>query len=148
MTWLVQLVTAGLSSLGFSILYNVRGRRLLIVTLGGLLTWGAYLALNLVLDNEAGRYFLAAVIATVYSELFARVCKTPTTSFLVPSIIPLIPGGLLYYTMQAAVGGDWDGFVTNGSRTIALAVSLAAGIRVVSSVRKMMTAAGRRRGKR
>ena len=88
------------------------------------------------------------MIATVYSELFARVCKTPTTSFLVPSIIPLIPGGLLYYTMQAAVGGDWDGFVTNGSRTIALAVSLAAGIMVVSSVRKMMTAAGRRRGKR
>ncbi len=148
MTWLMQLVTAALSSLGFSILYNVRGRRLLIVTLGGLLTWGSYLLLNLFLDNEAARYFLAAVIATLYSEIFARVCKTPTTSFLVPSIIPLIPGGLLYYTMQAAVGGQWESFVSNGSRTIALAVSLAAGVMVVSSVRKMITAAGRRRARR
>ena len=40
---LLQLITAALGSLGFSLIFNVRGRPLLFGALGGLIAWGVYL---------------------------------------------------------------------------------------------------------
>ena len=90
MTYTVQMVTAFLGSMGFSILFNIRRTKLLIAGFGGALSWGVYLLFGAVLDDGPLRCFLAAVSVTVYAEIFARVKKTPTTSFLVPSHPPII----------------------------------------------------------
>ena len=140
MTYAVQMVTAFLGSMGFSILFNIRRTKLLIAGFGGALSWGVYLLFGAVLDDGPLRCFLAAVCVTVYAEIFARVKKTPTTSFLVPGMIPLIPGGALYNTMQYAIAGNWEQFGTAASYTIRVALSLAAGIIVVSSVMRMVVA--------
>ena len=42
-TDVLQLVTAVLGSLGFSLIFNVRGKTLFWGALGGLLAWGSYL---------------------------------------------------------------------------------------------------------
>ncbi|MBQ1965266.1 MAG: threonine/serine exporter family protein, partial [Clostridia bacterium] len=39
---------------------------------------------------------------SVYAGIMARVLKTPATTFITTSLIPLIPGGSLYYTMAYA----------------------------------------------
>ena len=98
----IQILMGGLGTLGFNILFHIRGRKLLFATLGGVVSWAVFLALEPVLPGEGFRYFLAAAAVTVYGEVLARVMKTPTTTFLVPSIIPLIPGSALYYTMNYA----------------------------------------------
>ena len=95
MTELVQIITGFLGSIGFSILFNLRGRKLLIASLGGLLSWTVYVLLAPLFPDEATRYCLSSMCMTVYAEVFARVEKTPTTSFLVPAAIPLIPGRAL-----------------------------------------------------
>lgn len=103
MSGLIQVLTGCLGTLGFNILFNIRGKKLVLATLGGLISWAVFLALEPVFPSEAVRYFLSAAVITVYGELLARLEKTPTTTFLVPSIIPLIPGGALYYTMNYAL---------------------------------------------
>ena len=37
--------------------------------------------------------------------------KTPRTTFWIVNLIPLIPGGSLYYTMSSAVGSDFELFM-------------------------------------
>ena len=54
--------------------------------------------------------------------------KTPTTTFLVPSLIPLIPGGALYYTMNYALNEQWPAFADKAVYTLGLAAALALGI--------------------
>ena len=44
---LLQLITATMGALCFSLIFNVRGRQLIFTTLGGLLAWGSYLLLGL-----------------------------------------------------------------------------------------------------
>ena len=130
---LIQILMGGLGTLGFNILFHIRGRKLLLATLGGVISWTVFLLTAPVLPGEAARYFLAAVVITVYAEVFARLEKTPTTTFLVPSAVPLIPGSALYYTMNYALNRQWKAFGNQAFYTLELAVSLALGIIAVTT---------------
>ena len=134
MNYALQIITAFLGSLGFSVLFNIRRTKLLIAGLGGMLSWSVYLLLGLYFDSDPIRF------VTVYAEIFARIKKTPTTSYLVPAFIPLIPGGALYNTMKFALHNDWQSFGDTAVYTIQLALALSAGIIVVASVMRMVHA--------
>lgn len=123
MTYFIQILTGTLGAFGFAILYNLRGTKLLIATLGGALSWGTYLFFGIWFHSEPLRYFFAAIAVTIYAEIFARIKKTPTSTFLIVPMIPLIPGGVLYYTMSYALKNDWNNFVTSAFYTIKLAMS-------------------------
>ena len=138
MNYALQIITAFLGSLGFSVLFNIRRTKLLIAGLGGMLSWSVYLLLGIYFDSDPIRYFFAAIFVTVYAEIFARIKKTPTTSYLVPAFIPLIPGGALYNTMKFALHNDWQSFGDTAVYTIQLALALSAGIIVVASVMRMV----------
>ena len=75
--------------------------------------------------------FVASAFAAVYSEVLAFLKKAPTTLFVIPAVVPLIPGSTLYYTMNAVVNANTDGFSHYGSLTVQYALSIAAGISVV-----------------
>lgn len=134
MIYTTQIIMAFLGSLGFSILFNIRGKKLWYAAIGGMLSWVIYLFLQLWLNNEMSRFFISSLIVTIYSEAIARVEKTPTTTFLTSAVVPLIPGCSLYYTMSYAINGMLDKFVSSGIQTVGLSASIAAGIMAGSSV--------------
>ena len=88
MNYALQIITAFLGSLGFSVLFNIRRTKLLIAGLGGMLSWSVYLLLGLYFDSDPIRYFFAAIFVTVYAEIFARIKKTPTTPLFVSAVYP------------------------------------------------------------
>lgn len=135
---MIQILMAGLGTLGFNILFHIRGKKLLLATLGGVISWTVFLAFAPALPGEAARYFLAAAVITVYAEVFARLEKTPTTTFLVPSAVPLIPGSALYYTMNYALNRQWERFGNQAFYTLELAVSLALGIIAVTTASRLI----------
>ena len=68
----------------------------------------------------------------------ARVLKSPTTVFISPSLIPLVPGASLYYTMTSMFGGDLAVFVGKALSTLQLAAALAFGVIVSSAIMKFI----------
>ena len=136
----VQILMGTLGTLGFNILFNIRGRKLLLATLGGLISWSVFLALEPALPSEALRYLISSATITVYGELMARLEKTPTTTFLVPALIPLIPGSALYYTMNYALNEQWSRFAEQAFYTLQLALNLAVGIIAVTTTVRLLTA--------
>ncbi|MDE7054109.1 MAG: threonine/serine exporter family protein [Oscillospiraceae bacterium] len=125
---IMQLATAFLGSLGFALLFQVRRKRLLLASLGGLLAWGVYLLMGMATDQDVIRYFVASVALTVYAEILARLVKCPATLFIVTASIPLIPGGSLYRTMQHFMQNDLEAFSRQGLATVLLAVAIAVGM--------------------
>ena len=134
----VQILMGGLGTLGFNLLFHIRGRKLLLATLGGVISWAVFLALEFILPGEAIRYLIAAATVTVYGEILARIVKTPTTTFLVPSVIPLIPGSALYYTMNYALNRQWTAFAGQALYTLELGLSLALGIITVTTASRFI----------
>ena len=137
MSWsneIIQVIMALLGSIGFGILFNLRGRRLMLAGLGGMLGWIIYLILYRITGHEVVSYGLATVLTTLYSQAMACIVKSPATLFLVPSVVPMLPGGYLYYSMLYAVSGDWDNFLAEGVLTLSTAAAIAVGMMVGSSL--------------
>ena len=132
---IIHLVTAGFGALGFSLIFNVRRELLPAAAFGGLLDWGVYMMAEWFFGNGV---FLpsvvAAAFASIYAEAMARMEKTPATVFYIPALIPLIPGGSLYYTMSYAVLGQWDQVQNYGASTAYCALGIAVGMSLVLSV--------------
>lgn len=135
-----QIILAFMGSLGFSILFNIKGRKIWFAAFGGLLAWLIYLLGGLWLNGEMAQYFVAANIVTFYSEICARIEKTPATTFLTAAIIPLVPGRALYYTMSYVINNRFTEFADYGSYTVSIAVAIAAGIMVASSLSRFFFA--------
>lgn len=138
-TVLIQLLTAFLGALGFAILFGVLRRCLLIAAAGGMLTWGLYLAMDAWLHVEFLSCLAAATFAVLFSELLARRLKLPATMFIAPAIIPLVPGGTLYYAMSFAVHGELEQARSYGMRALLSALAIAGGISLVTVLRELRT---------
>lgn len=134
LTQFFQILAGFAGAAGFAILFNVRGLKLLTAAFGGMLSWALVVLLGNFIPNEAAVYFVVAFSISVYAEIMARVLKTPTTTFIITSLIPLIPGGSLYYTMVSAFEMGHGQFLEKGTHTLQLAAALALGIVAVTTV--------------
>ena len=137
-TIVLQLITAFLGSLGFSLLFHLRKQLLLPASIGGLLCWGIYLIGTHYYEGVFVPCLLASASAALYAEILARIKKAPATLFLVPAVVPAIPGRTLYYAMSNAVQGEWDIARSYGYLTIQYALAIAGGISLVWAMSVML----------
>jgi uncharacterized membrane protein YjjB (DUF3815 family) len=84
--------------------------------------------------------FVASAVAAAYSDLMAHLVKVPATVMIIPGIVPLVPGGRLYYTMLGAVSEDMSLFSVNGSAALQIAAGLAIGIIAVTAISRPLDA--------
>lgn len=124
---------------GFVIVFNIHGKGKWLCALGGAITWGAYCIALQLGCTPLWCYFIATCTAAVFSEAMARIRKYPAISYLVISLLPLIPGSGIYYTALYAIRGNMPLAVDHGIHTLATAGVMAAGILVVSTVVRMWT---------
>lgn len=134
----IQILSGFVGSMAFCVLFNIRGMRLVITSLGGLLSWLVFVLLSKVIDSEPINYFIVAILISLYAEVMARILKTPTTTFITTALIPLIPGGSLYYTMAYAFESDLNKFLEKAIYTLELAAALALGIIVATTFTKII----------
>lgn len=130
---LLQLIAALAGSLGFSMLFNVRGKRLIWCAIGGGVGWGVVLLCEMLGFGEMVGYFIGSMVLTVYAEILARVQRCPVTVFVATATIPLIPGGALYNTMRFAMAEEWSDFAIQGLHTLIYAILISAGILVINT---------------
>lgn len=142
--WLLPIVSAALGSLSFAMFFGVRSRKLWFSLLGGVLNWGLYLLAMKKMGLPATMaYALGAAAGTLYAEILARIVKTPVTVFVITSVIPMVPGGALYYTMLGLLQGDKATFVDRGLYTLSAAGAMALGIFAATMLFRLLFTAGR-----
>ncbi|MDY3985717.1 threonine/serine exporter family protein [Dysosmobacter sp.] len=123
---------------GFCLIFEVKKPLfVLLCSLNGGVSWLVYLLLEGVCP-QATRYLIATIVVSVLAELMARVLKAPATIFLIVGIIPLVPGGGLYYTMEALLSGDTALFARTALETAACAGAIAVGVSMVSSLARLL----------
>ncbi len=134
-----MIINGGVGAIGFSVLFGAHPKRLIYATLAGMICTSAYMLVeDLAPTTGFGWLFLASfaggAACTLYSEVMARVLKTPATVFLIPGLIPMVPGGSLYYTMAFLVQGDQATAAQKGIDTLCVCLGISAGIVVMSVV--------------
>lgn len=92
--------------------------------------------------NILAAYFLGTLFVSVIGELMARIMKMPSTIFVIPSIIPLVPGYGLYLTMLLLVQNDFNGFLKTGAQTLFIAAIMALAIALTNFVARRLLPPG------
>jgi uncharacterized membrane protein YjjB (DUF3815 family) len=134
-----QIIVAFFASLGFGIIFNIKGKNLIFAAIGGGLSWFFYLFLTQNKISNILSLFIASIIFSIYSEICARFLKTPVTTLIICALIPLVPGAGMYYTMYNTISGNISGAVKLGIDTLASAGALALGVIFVSTITKQVT---------
>ena len=129
---LVLLLSGVAGTVGFSLLFRVRKKLVVWAMLGAALTLGVYVLCLATMQQPFFQNLFPALAGALYAEITAKLTKSPATQYLACAIIPLVPGGGLYYTMSAFVTGEMDTFHTQLAQTARVAAGLAVGIILVS----------------
>jgi uncharacterized membrane protein YjjB (DUF3815 family) len=139
---IIQIITALVATFFFAVMFNIKGRKLIFASFGGMLAWISFLIVNYFSKSEFISCFFAAVVFSVYAEIMARILKTPTTTFIIPAFIPLVPGSYLYYALKAAMARDISLFLEKAYSTLGVVVSLSAGILLVNIIARNIKITG------
>lgn len=142
MTLITSCLYAFGGSFAFALVFNIPKNKLVLSAIGGLLGQLTYIIFQTIISNDVALYFLATIAISLYAEILARVTKSPTTLFLAVALIPLVPGGGVYYTMLYLLNGNIELGMTTGLHTLGISGALAMGIILVTSsfnfIRKVM----------
>ncbi len=103
----VQLVSCGVASMGFALLFQAATRQSFWAGVGGLLNCGLYLFVQNIWGNDFAAVMAGAAFVAAYAYIMSRVHRAPATIFLTTSIMPVIPGATLFYMMHGFVQADY-----------------------------------------
>lgn len=122
------LLSAAVSSLGFAIVFRVRKKHLFATALGGALCYAIYLLVAQYVSGEFFSNFLGSLLAAIFCMICSRSLRAPVQIYLIPVLIPLFPGGSLYYAMYHLLAKDYALFSEFIVKTLEAALGIAGGM--------------------
>lgn len=131
---LTQFIIAASATICFGILFGVPRRHFLACGITGAVGWLCYLFSMAAGASPAVATFLATLPLTLLARVFAVHNKAPVTLFLLCGIFPLVPGAGIYYTAYYFLQDDRLQFAAKGVETMKIALGMALGIALVSSL--------------
>lgn len=132
-----QIFSAMVTTCGFGLMFNIKNKNLLHTSIAGGLSWAIYLLGQKLEYSEGVSYFIATFAMAIYSEIVAKKLSTPVTTILIAALIPLAPGGGIYYTMYNLLDKNYPIAVQKGIQTFIIAGAMAVGIFSASTIFKL-----------
>lgn len=131
---IIQGISAFFGTAAFAILFYLPKKYLVHAGLTGSFVWVIYLIMSQMLDDKVMANFIATLCVALTSHILARVYKTPVTMFLIPGVIPLVPGAGMYKIVQSILDNTVDKTSFYFFQTLQMAGSIALGIFIIDTL--------------
>ncbi len=122
-----------MATLAFTIIFHSPKKTILPTAVIGAIAYAIYLLTEPSYESIFA-VFLSACAVGLLGDICSRIMKEPTTLFIIPGIMPLVPGSQMYYTMAALIDGDFNATAETGLLTLAIAGAIALGLVVEGSI--------------
>ncbi len=139
MMLITQFILGFSAILGFSIVINVPKDKLKFACLIGAISWVAFVFIR----GENGENLLAggfwaSVLVGFIADGLSRGTKEAVTIYVVPGILPLVPGAGMYQTMLYFINDQLELAAETGTQTLMLAGSISLGIMTVGAMSRFV----------
>ncbi len=134
MSIILHFLYAFICTIGFAILFNTPKASLLKAGFTGALGWTVYKLTSYYSPSIVFSSFLGAFIVALSGEIFAIIDRKPMTVYVIPGIVPLVPGYSLYYTMLSILESDNATALERGSEAFMVAIAIAAALTIILSL--------------
>lgn len=134
MTYIYNFLFAFICTMGFATLFNVPKASILKSGIGGGIGWVLFNFINNMTDSVVISTFVASLAIAIIGELLAIKYRNPATVYIIPAIVPLVPGYGLYYTMLSIIENNYDLAAKHGSESFLISISIAGALTIVLSI--------------
>ena len=139
-----SIIATFAAALFFGMQLSAPKRAVVISAILGLVGYFVFFICNEYTDNEYLAAFLGTLAACFPAEIFARIIKTPATVIIFISVIPLVPGVMIYQSMLFFAQNDFtEGsyqimrtFIYSGAMAIAITISTILGKQLLAPIFK------------
>ena len=136
-SYLVCAIAAAVAAMGFSTIFNTPPRLLWVVALGAVIavTTRNFLILEFQVEQSVAS-FTGAVIVSLLSLKMVHLVHTPGHVLMIPSVIPMIPGVLMYrlifgiFNIHNLIPADYYTMISNGVTALLTILGIAIGVAV------------------
>ena len=133
--WFIQLPAAFIGTVGFSVLFGAPRKFYAECGLAGMMGWAISLwVVTAGPQHVVGAAFLGALTVAAMSSILAVVRKCPATVFLICGIIPLVPGGGIFWTAYYLVSDQLRMAADSGFTAIKVTIAIAGGIILAGAI--------------
>lgn len=133
--WPIKFIAVIPATIGLLLFFNARRTLFTYGLCGALLTFAVYIvAKQIVPSGEFVPILCAAMTGSIYSEIFSKRRHVPSAVFFVAAIMPLIPGRLLFGTMNYIMQFNLGNAGSVGNDALMTALGIAVAICVVWTV--------------
>ena len=139
-----EFIFAFLGTLGFTFIFNVPLRHIPVASFVGGAGWVVFQIADAMGCGVAIACFFGACTVGLTSDIASKVCKEAATIFVIPGVLPLVPGAGTYYTMLAVIEGNLDQAASKGIETLAMAGAIALGLLVMGTVMQIIRGVSKR----
>ena len=140
----VLVICALFAVFGFCILFHSPLSTMLyacVIGAGGQLVMQYMVSMG---QGPAISCFMGACVLAILAEFGSRAGKDATTVFIIPGIIPLVPGALLYRSMIQILESDVSTAASYAVTTLMSAIGIAAALVVISSLTRLLVSITKR----
>jgi len=135
---ILEILAAGIISVAFGFIFNIRGKNLIFTGLNGALGLGIFsLSLHLGTASYVAMFFATMVMA-ISAEIAARLRKAPASVFLVAALTPIVPGSGIFHFVLYLLQGAREAATATGVLTVMETAGIAIGVIIVTSFIKMI----------
>ncbi len=134
----LQAIASFISTAGFAVIFNIPRREIVFSAITGMLGWLTYILLRNDGTSVMIASFVGALVVGLAGEIMARFRKQPGTLFVVPGIIPLVPGYGLYHAMSQVIENNYEQAAKIGTDTLLIAVAIASGVIITSYLGRIL----------
>lgn len=134
---IIQGISAFFATAAFAILFYLPKKYLIHAGMTGSFGWVIYLMIKQMGDDKVLANFIATLFVALVSHILARVYRTPVTMFLIPGVIPLVPGAGMYQIVQSIVDNTVQQTSYYFFQTIQMAGAIALGIFIMDTLFRM-----------
>lgn len=128
---IAQIIAAFVGTIAFALIFGVPGKYYFLCGITGAAGWFFYLLFMHIGATATESTFIATVVVVVLSRIFSVIAKSPVTVFLISGIIPLVPGGGMYWTSYYLVTNQNSMALDSGISAVRSAVAIVLGIVIV-----------------
>lgn len=144
MSILIQTIGAFLAVVGFSGILEAPKKFRFWSGAAGAVCWFVYLIILSLSDSKILAAFFSSLAVAGFAHIAARKLKAPMTVFLIPGILPLVPGTSIYYCVYNIIVNDSAESTYYLMETMQIAGAIALAVFLMDSFFRQIKKVGKR----
>lgn len=141
---IIKIIAGTIATFGFTILFRLKPSHWPFAVIDGLFACICYFGFTELFGGNFLPNLLSAFVASLFADVFARMCKAPSTVFILPGCIALVPGGTLYYAMSNLLSENREVALEYFLTTLTIGIAIGGGIIGASLLRVAIQAISRK----